>query len=293
MASSRDTSNDRAARRAQQVKDRREQNARNRNQERQKRYVQNKRELTIIKVVAGLVAVGILAAIAVSVWNWGRDRELNRKPDGVIEYAYAGQQHRDGAIDYPLESDYHGEVPPAGGTHNNAWYQCGVYDGPIRWESAVHDLEHGGVWVAYRPDLRADQIEKIRGLGADDVLIAPEPLLRSPIVLTAWGNQLSLDSYDLGTVKRFIRYYKNNPAEDAPEVPANCASGATDLRAVDPATPADGSITVEPTATPPTAAAPQVVETPAVASPGAATPAASPAAATPVASPAASPAATT
>ena len=237
MSSSTDTPNERAARRAQQVRDRREQNARNRNQERQKRYVRNKRELTIIKVVAGVVALGIIAAIGISVWNWGKDRELNRKPEGVREYAYAGNQHRDGDINYPLETDYQGEIPPVGGTHNNAWYQCDVYDGPIRWESAVHALEHGGVWISYRPDLPADQIERLRGLAAEDVLIAPEPVLRSPIVLSAWGNQLSLDSYDEDTDKRFIRYYKNNPDEDAPEVAANCASGATDLRTTDPATP--------------------------------------------------------
>jgi hypothetical protein len=154
MATRSDTPNERAARRAQQVKDRREQNARNRNEDRQKRYVQNKRELTILKAVAGLIVVGIVAAIGISIWNWGQDRELNRKPEGVREFTYAGNQHRNEPIDYTLEEDYQGEIPPAGGTHNDRWQNCGLYDAPVPWENAVHSLEHGTIWISYRPDLR-------------------------------------------------------------------------------------------------------------------------------------------
>ena len=35
--------------------------------------------------------------------------------------------------------------PPAGGPHDPAWLDCGVYDEPVRDENAVHDLEHGTV----------------------------------------------------------------------------------------------------------------------------------------------------
>lgn len=230
MATSSDTANQRAARRAQQVKDRREQNARGRNQERQKRYAQNRRELTIIKVVAGVVALGIVAAIGVSVWNWGQDRELNRKPEGVKSFAYAGNQHDDALTDYSLDPDYQGEIPPAGGTHNNAWQNCGLYDAPVPWQHAVHSLEHGSIWVAYRPDLPADQIEKLRAFGDEEkVLVAPEPLLTSPIVLTSWNNQLALDSYDDETVKRYIRFYKNNP-DFAPESGSSCSGANSTTR---------------------------------------------------------------
>lgn len=230
MESSSDTPNERAARRAQQVKDRREQNSRNRNDERQKRYVQNKRELTIIKVVAGLIVVGIVAAIGISVWNWGQDRELNRQPEGVKAFVYAGGQHDDALTDYTLDEDYAGEIPPAGGTHNNAWQNCGVYDAPIPWQHAVHSLEHGAVWIAYRPDLPADQIEKLRAFGDEEkLLVAPEPNLTSPIVLTSWNHQLTLDSYDDQTVKRYIRFYKNN-AEFTPELGASCSGANSTTR---------------------------------------------------------------
>jgi hypothetical protein len=69
----------------------------------------------------------------------------------------------------------------------------------------------------------ADQIEELRAFGDEEkLLVAPEPLLTSPIVLTSWRNQLTLDSYDDQTVKQFIRFFKNNQ-DFAPEAGASCS----------------------------------------------------------------------
>ena len=54
--------------------------------------------------------------------------------------------------------------PPVGGDHNPTWLNCGIYGQPVRNENAVHDLEHGAVWITYRPDLPQTQIDKLVGL---------------------------------------------------------------------------------------------------------------------------------
>ena len=40
-----------------------------------------------------------------------------------------------------------------------------VYDAPIANEHAVHSLEHGAVWITYKPGLPADQVEQARRPG--------------------------------------------------------------------------------------------------------------------------------
>ena len=53
-----------------------------------------------------------------------------------------------GSVELPV-------VPPVAGEHNAAWQNCtgNVYDAPIANEHAVHSLEHGAIWITYRPDL--------------------------------------------------------------------------------------------------------------------------------------------
>jgi hypothetical protein len=31
------------------------------------------------------------------------------------------------------------------------WQNCGFHSDPVRNETAVHSMEHGAVWVSYRP----------------------------------------------------------------------------------------------------------------------------------------------
>lgn len=138
--------------------------------------------------------------------------------DGMVTYNITSGQHSEAPQTYP-------QTPPAGGVHSAAWQNCGVYDQPVRNETAVHSLEHGAVWISYRPDLPAAAVETLRGLarGHSHVLLAPYPDLPQPIVATAWGLQLPVnDAADL-RLPVFISRYEKGP--QTPEPGAMCTGG--------------------------------------------------------------------
>lgn len=139
--------------------------------------------------------------------------------EGVVVVRAASRNHTEGSVDYDT-------YPPAGGDHFPVWQNCGAYYEPVVDEMAVHALEHGAVWIAYRDDLPADQVEVIEQLANDEshVLAAPYPDLRAPVVLTAWERQLDLDDVADERFGAFVETYLEGPT--TPEPGAPCDGGA-------------------------------------------------------------------
>jgi hypothetical protein len=117
------------------------------------------------------------------------------------------------------------QVPPASEPHAPTWQNCGVYLEPIRDEAAVHSLEHGALWIAYRPDLADIEVQQLREMTwqSDSRLLSPYPDLLSPMVVTAWGYQLQLESTDDERLAQFIRQYER--ASTTPEPNGYCSGG--------------------------------------------------------------------
>lgn len=165
--------------------------------------------------IAALLALG-LGLVAVSVAE--RDGDGPGAPEGTEEVAVASRGHVAGPVDYA-------ETPPVGGDHAPAWQNCGIYSEPIADENAVHSLEHGTVWITYQPDLAPEQVEALedRAAGETHVLVTPYEGLDSPVVLSAWGRQLRVDSVDDERIDEFVRSFQQGP--QTPELGATC-SGA-------------------------------------------------------------------
>jgi hypothetical protein len=117
------------------------------------------------------------------------------------------------------------QTPPVGGDHNPTWLNCGVYTEPVRSELAVHAMEHGAVWVTYRPDLPADQLEKLRDSIPDTYMVlSPYDGLPGPVVASAWGTQLVLTGADDRRLGEFIQKYRQGA--QTPEPGAACTGGS-------------------------------------------------------------------
>lgn len=118
------------------------------------------------------------------------------------------------------------QVPPAGGQHWSAWLDCGVYDSPVPDEYAVHDLEHGAVWITYDPALDDDDVAALAEALPQNGIMSPYEGLPAPVVVTVWGTQLALTGADDPRLPLFVEQYDDGVT--APEPYASCAGGTAD-----------------------------------------------------------------
>lgn len=138
-------------------------------------------------------------------------------PEGVKTYPATTNRNVSGPVDY--ETD-----PPTSGDHAPYWLNCGFYSEPVENEAAVHSMDHGAVWIAYRPDLPRDQVDVLRGLAGEEYVIAsPYPNLQAPVVATAWRNQLTLEGANDPRLRQFVDQFR--VSETAPRSGNGCDNG--------------------------------------------------------------------
>lgn len=172
-------------------------------------------------VIVAVVAVALLGVfIAVVIVDRGQ-RAGRTPPEGVETFEDLSRDHTPENVSYP-------QTPPVGGDHNPVWQNAGFYSEPIRNENAVHTLEHGGVWIAYTPDLSEEQVDQIRELvdGQTCVLASPYPDLPTPVAGSAWGRQASFEGADDPNLERFVSAFRQGP--QTPEPGATCTGGVGD-----------------------------------------------------------------
>ncbi len=217
-------------------------------------------------VILGSTALGLalVALLVYAVLNQGGGvSDLVRDPDNAIEGVVLADEealsrdHVAGAVDYE-------QLPPPGGDHNGTPQTCDVYTEAIAPEHAVHSLEHGAVWVTYNDQASEDDVSALEDQVQGNAyrLMSPVPEQESPIVLTAWGRTLEVDSADDERVDQFFEAYTNGP--QTPERGAACVGvtttgplqGApTDAPTMPGATPSAGASAV-PSAVPSASASP-------------------------------------
>jgi len=171
-----------------------------------------------------VTAAGALLLVACGAQDG--DDEVQSQPAGQAEEGIEGVEavrvadhsHTEADVDYDLS-------PPAGGPHRHEWWNCGFYDEPVPDEHAVHDLEHGAVWLAYSPDLTDADVEVIHDIARSEakVLASPYPDLKTgeAVVATAWARQLRLDSVDDPRLAEFVAEYQDG--SQAPEAGVTCS----------------------------------------------------------------------
>ncbi|HEU0102581.1 MAG TPA: DUF3105 domain-containing protein [Mycobacteriales bacterium] len=147
---------------------------------------------------------------------------------GVATFADLSHDHIARDVTYP-------QTPPVGGEHwppetadGYGWQRCAVYPEPVVDEFAVHSLEHGAVWLSYRPGAGAADVAALvalRDINRSYVLVSPVPGQPAPVMATAWGLQLSVESAADPRLAMFARTYAGG--SQGGEKGADCAQGST------------------------------------------------------------------
>ena len=130
-------------------------------------------------------------------------RPLPEDPPKGIE-VYPATTNR--TVEDPIDYERH---PPTNGDHDPLWQNCGFYEEPIKDRHAVHSMDHGVVWITYRPDLPERQIKTLRPYGKENyVLVSPYPGQDAPLLATSWRVQLELNGADDPRLRRFVNQFR-------------------------------------------------------------------------------------
>jgi Protein of unknown function (DUF3105) len=236
-------------------------------QVRAQQRAQERRRRAIAGTVAGVAVAGVIAVIAiVAVSAGGKSHEVmpagvsggtpvvqpaaltvpsKTGIRGVVAYDTTGwpasssngpanralgHTHVPGPVQYSV-------TPPVGGNHNATWMNCGVYDKSVPAERAVHNLEHGAVWITYQPSLPQSEVTRLRaffgrqtdispaGASSSRYLdLTPYPGLPAPVVVSSWGFQLRLTSSADPRLQQFVSTFRAS-RKYSPEYGAPCTGG--------------------------------------------------------------------
>jgi hypothetical protein len=175
--------------------------------------------LIIATVLIVVLAVGVIG-YALNQNKKKSDSSDPNKIPGIVHKTFSSGEHKAGVISYA-------ESPPMGGPHSPVWADCDgtVYPNQIANENAVHDLEHGAIWITYKPGLPSDQLDVLTKLvsGHPYTLLTPYAGLKSNVSLQAWGYQLFVDSASDSRIQRFIKTLRQSQT-NTPELGASCSN---------------------------------------------------------------------
>lgn len=178
-----------------------------------------------LAIVAGVAGIAILGAQAAGIFSPPERLDIDAIPQTQPEVGTKepdrGNTHtprRGEQVTYPTP------LPPTSGTHwalpHAGW---GVKDDFEEDEVVLHNMEHGGIAIQYKPGLEAQQLSDLKTLvrqlntqGFPKVLLRPYAEMTPNIVATAWLWRLELERFDRAQLVSFVRSHYG-ASGDSPE----------------------------------------------------------------------------
>ena len=123
-----------------------------------------------------------------------------------------------------MEGDHRGNTddvvynsnPPTSGPHYSNWHKdWKFYDSELPTGGLIHNMEHGGVVVFFKPDIAQETKDLIKGFADDEqkVIAGANADIPSPVAMAAWGVYEYFDDFDERAMKAFYKRNRNRGPE--------------------------------------------------------------------------------
>ena len=169
--------------------------------------------LAVVLVVSG----GIYLIIKMS------QEKIAERKIYAVEIFDQGRNHINVGASHPA----YNSNPPTSGWHYENSADKGTYKKELPDEQLIHNLEHGYIWISYRPDASPEiikQLESFYGFGKK-IIVEPRKENDKLIALAAWNwldkfdpeSNEKLSSDELKRIDDFIdKYINQGPEPNAP-----------------------------------------------------------------------------
>lgn len=174
------------------------------------------------------IGLGLVLLLIVGLVAWAVIDQNNNRPGmgAVVTYDELDDPSDDLGRNHVQTKVEYQQNPPVGGDHNPTWLNCGIYEAPVPNHHAAHSLEHGAIWLTYQPGISEADLSALRDLASQPFMIlSPDEGQEHPIMATAWGRQLGVDSGTDTRIEQFIRDWRQGP--QTPEPGAACTGGTS------------------------------------------------------------------
>jgi hypothetical protein len=167
-----------------------------------------------------IIGIGLVAFLGIAVFLSMQDEKVDKLSvkEEVTQLDQVGESFPDQGrthIDIGQSHEPYNSNPPTSGPHYVNPANWGIYSIPLKDEQAVHNLEHGGIWITYKDidDETKALLEKIARANPGSVIMSPRLENDSKIALASWTRLEKLDSYDETKILEFIKANKNKAPE--------------------------------------------------------------------------------
>ena len=181
-----------------------------------------RRKKILRRILWCILTVVILGGLiyALVYYSYSENRDL----PGTAYYI-VGREHigfRD-TLPEPYNSN-----PPSSGAHYLAPANWGIYDYEINDKILIHNLEHGGIWISYRPKVSPEVVSYLKTFVDDNknskLVMAPRSKNDADIAIVAWGRVLKVNiqegvlaDADKENIRTFYQRLKNHGPEFVPD----------------------------------------------------------------------------